>query len=319
MRTVSVGTTAIAPALRPRVDRLTAPRAISANRPDVVVASSLAALSSSWNALRGSTRLICHVHELDGVAERVLPEACRQDALAAVTRFVAAGPAVQAMLVERWGIEAGRVATIDEFIDPPPPGDPDPRPVRRAAGAGDGDALVVAVGAIGPRKGVDYFVDTVAALRDQVPRIHGAWVGGGPDHPSWGETEHDIAQAGLGGRVRLIPTVSDARPFLAAADVVLTTAREDPYPLVVLEAGAAGTAVAGFTSGGVGSMMADAGLDDSLADVGDVIGLADVVSSMCASRPERERRANVLGEWVRSTHLTHHLAPRLWETIVEVA
>jgi glycosyltransferase involved in cell wall biosynthesis len=316
-RTVASGIGAVRPGVRYRLEVVTSPRAIASGAPDVVVAGSLAALSATVAATGRGTKVVCHVHELDGVAERVLPpQPEERDALlSCVARFVAAGGAVRTMLVDRWGIPDRLVVTVDEFIDPPRLDAPRAVEVQRPSTS----SLLVSAGAVGARKGTDFFVDLLATLPGGPGGPAGLWVGGEPSHPAWIEAEHDIEAAGLTRRVRLLPTVPDPTRYLAAADVFVTTAREDPYPLVVLEAAAAGTAVAGFASGGVAAMMADAGLDDSLVPVGDVISLADLVSAWCASPADRARRGRALSEWVSSSHLTSHLAPRLWDAIAEVA
>jgi glycosyltransferase involved in cell wall biosynthesis len=296
-------------------------RTIRSGRPDVVVASSLASLEPAVRATDGRCPVVCHVHELDAVADRVLPPAGadRDAILAAVARFVAAGPAVRSMLVDRWGIDAGRVDVVDEFIDLPAVADHEVARARAELGL-DPDAVVVAsAGMAGHRKGTDLFLDLVAAIGPHRAPPEAVWVGGDPSTGPWAEAVHDAEAAGLGDRVRLVPTRADALAIVATADVFVTTAREDPYPLVTLEAGALGLPVVGFAAGGFADLTADAGLPDAATAVGDVLGLAELVEVLLESQPERRRRGDALGAWVRSTHLTEHLAPRLWDSLSAAA
>jgi glycosyltransferase involved in cell wall biosynthesis len=319
---VALGLRAVWPRLPRRIEPLASSgRPIRATRPDVVVASSLAALEAAVHAVDGRCPVVCHVHELDGVAERILPApgAGRDALLAGVERFVAAGPAVRTMLVDRWGIASSRVEVVDEFIDLPVVGPEQVARARVELGIAADRILVASAGTLGPRKGVDLFLDTVALLTTHRTRPAAAWVGGDPAADSWSESVHDLSAPDLADQVHLLGTRSDARPLLAAADVFLTTAREDPYPLVVLEAGALGVPVAGFASGGFGHVAAEAGVPDTVVEVGDVLGLVDVVVPLLESTDERRRHGEALATWVRSTHLTPHLAPRLWDAIVDAA
>jgi glycosyltransferase involved in cell wall biosynthesis len=319
-RLAAAGLRSVRPRAEDRTDDPVIGRTVRTGRPDVVVAASLASLSATVRAVDGRAPLVCHVHELDGVAERVLPAGPRRvECLEAVSRFVAAGPAVARMLADRWSVRPERIAVVDEFIDRPDVTD-------AAAGAAraeldlDVDApLLVGCGAVGQRKGTDHFLATVASLGAAGGSPVAAWIGGDPSTPAWDEAARDLAAAGLERRVRLVATRPDARPWLAAADVFLTTAREDPYPLVALEAAALGTPVVGFASGGFADMVDAAGLEGAAVPVGDVLGLCDRLAPLLASAAERQRHGEQVRSWVLSTHLTEHLAPRLWDAIAEVA
>jgi glycosyltransferase involved in cell wall biosynthesis len=319
-RLVAAGVRSVRPGAPGWLDLPAPGRAIRSHRPDVVVAASLASLDATVRAVGGRVPIVCHVHELDGVGDRVLPPGPRRhEALGAVARFVAAGPAVARMLVERWSIPAEHVVVVDEFVDRPHIGDHEVAAARAELDLDPGTPLVVGCGAPGPRKGTDHFLSTVAALPRGATGPVAAWIGGDRSSAAWDEAERDVAAARLGGRVHLVASRPDARPWLAAADVVLTTSREDPYPLVALEAAALGTAVVGFASGGFADAAAAAELAEDAVAVGDVLALADRLAPLLASKTESRRRGAQFRSWVLSTHLTEHLAPRLWDAIAEVA
>ena len=63
--------------------------------------------------------------------------------------------------------------------------------------------------------------------------------------------EHDMEVLGLSDRMVWVDEVEDPSPFLAAADLLLMTSREDPQPLVPLEAALLGTPTVGFELGGL--------------------------------------------------------------------
>ncbi len=278
---------------------------------DVVVANTLVALpvAAGLARRRRHTRLVCHVHELDGVAQRVLGDPQRQARLLdAVSCFIAAGPAVGTMLTRRWGIADRRVRVVDPWVDDAP------APDRDEAAAPGAAPVVLAIGSMHHRKGPDRFVDLMSLLSRHALAPQGVWVGASGPGPVLDETRADIARMGT-PRVQLVEEVEDIGPLLRSADLVVSTSLEDPYPLALLEAAAAGTPVAGFAAGGLGAMLDAVGQSDALVPVDDVVGLADVVAGLLEHPDELRRRGRDLAEWVRRTHSSEHLAPRWWAAV----
>jgi glycosyltransferase involved in cell wall biosynthesis len=62
--------------------------------------------------------------------------------------------------------------------------------------------------------------------------------------------ESDVVRLGLAGRVHFVDELSDPADLFAAMDVLCVTSREDPYPLVMLEAASLGVPVVSFDNGG---------------------------------------------------------------------
>jgi glycosyltransferase involved in cell wall biosynthesis len=279
---------------------------------DTVLANTLAALPAAAAACGDSARLVCWVHELDGVADRVLPPGSGRDAIVArVDRFLAAGPAVVDMLVGRWGVAPGRVVRADPFVDDPTDG---PRPAGESARAAP---LLLGVGAIGARKGTDRFVDLLASWPDGPDAPRGRWVGGDAASPAAAEARADIGAAGIGHRLELTGEVSDTAAHLDQARALVSVAREDPFPLAVLEAGVRGLVVAGTDSGGLSSLLADAGCADLVVGPGDLLGLRRVLDGLL-SDPDRAATAGAaLRGLVRDRHVTERAAPVVWSAVLD--
>ena len=115
---------------------------------------------------------------------------------------------------------------------------------------------MLAVGAMNRRKGPERFVDLMALLARRADAPVGVWLGGDAGSVVWSEIADDVRRSGVHESIRLIPAVVDPLSYLAAADVVVSTAIEDPYPLAVLEAAALGVPVVGFDSGGLAQVFA---------------------------------------------------------------
>lgn len=291
----------------------------------IVVANTLASLSTAkLLADRSSTptmtaRLVCHVHELDGVAQRVLPASIndRSSLLDAVDRYIAASEAVAVMLVDRLGIAATKVTVIEEFIERP---NPLPASVTAARKHMSGDSnrpVILNVGAMSHRKGTERFVDLMSTLKDHPSRPIGVWLGGERSSSVWLEMEQDVASSDLDDSMLMLPNVDDSARYFAAADLVVSTAIEDPFPLSALEAAAASRAVVGFESGGVIDMLSAVGHPELIVPIGDTLGMSAVVATLLENHQSRELIGSQLSDWVSSTHLVQHMAPVLWRVVTQ--
>lgn len=306
-------------AMLPEVPRAVGPRRPGGRRRRVVVANTLAALpagvrSAGWS--RRSSRLVVHVHELDGVAARLLGAERRQALSRRVDRWIATGPSVTEMLTERWGIPAALVETIDPWVESTQgSGGVDGADVAAPPGGSSSAPVILSVGALNHRKGPSLFVDLMQLLSSHPSSPVGCWVGGSGDGPVAAELAADIARTGLGHRLRHQPEVASVRHALGTARVVVSTALEDPFPLAVLEAGAAGVPVVVFDSGGAGHLLRAAGLEDSVVEVGDLCGLSRSVARLLDDEADARRRGQVLAEHVRRHHAEEDLASRWWSAV----
>ncbi|TDE16559.1 glycosyltransferase family 4 protein [Dyadobacter psychrotolerans] len=101
------------------------------------------------------------------------------------------------------------------------------------------DAIVVGgCGNAEWRKGNDIFnwiAKSVIKTTTPLP-VYFVWVGAGPQHEIYELIESDIRQMGLSDRIILIPPTPQALDYINRFDILLLSSREDPYPLVVLEA-----------------------------------------------------------------------------------
>jgi glycosyltransferase involved in cell wall biosynthesis len=296
-------------------------RAIAAS--EIVVANTLASLRTARLLAERSAQdgkpadLVCHVHELDGVAERVLPASLgvREQLLSSVDRFAAASEAVAAMLVDRMGISASRVTVIEEFIEAPCPSSRAIAVARQRMVGEVNRPVILNVGAMSHRKGPERFVDLMSTLVAHPSLPIGVWLGGERGSSVWLEMEHSIAASALQDCVVLLASTEDSASYIAAADLVVSTAIEDPFPLSVLEAGAASKAVVSFESGGVIDMLRAVGHAELLLPIGDTLGMSAAVATLLDNPTNRKLIGTQLAEWVTATHLVEHIAPALWQVV----
>jgi len=190
---------------------------------------------------------------------------------------------VSADLVDRMADLGARVGGVAVIPAPPPrPATRGRRAVRAELGVPDGTALLVVVARLAPQKDLGLLVD---ALVD--PALEGvdllvAVAGEGPE------------RAGLERRVvdeqvpvRLLGARDDVPDLLAAADVVVSTARWEGQPIGLQEALHAGAAIVATDVGGTAAVLGDAAV---LVPGGDAAALADGIRLLVTDPAERERR-----------------------------
>ncbi|WP_080056074.1 glycosyltransferase family 4 protein [Spirosoma aerolatum] len=115
------------------------------------------------------------------------------------------------------------------------------------------DALIVGgCGNAEWRKGNDLFVSIARQVISRYTgkqSIHFVWVGM-PKGTLHDDIWLDIRKAGLADRVHLIPPTPEVLRYTSRFDVFVLCSREDPYPLVVFEAGLSGVPVVCFDGAG---------------------------------------------------------------------
>jgi glycosyltransferase involved in cell wall biosynthesis len=269
----------------------------------LVVANTLAAWEPAAT-VRHRSALVCWVHELDGVAEQLVARSRRAALIAQTDRYVAIGRHVQAMLIDRWGIDPGRVTVVDSFTGPPD----DAAAPRSGPGRG---LRILGAGSVVPRKGVDAFVSTIANLDRPLGPGEAAWVGGPLDGPFAQLVRCDRAAAGLDATLLLPGPVPSVAPWWPLDGVVLHPAREDPSPLVVLEASQRAIPVVTWESGGAADLVEAAGLGELVAPYGDLLGLAERVDALLAD-PDRRRAAGRAMQLAAVDRTVAVGAPAVW-------
>lgn len=220
-------------------------------RPDVVVVHGAGAWPV-WASLERATArpwLALHLHELSIGVRRSVPTALlgelasRPDAIAMVCQPDAAlhdllGPRARAVSI---------VPGCTDEEDGPPRSPSGPTSAsRRGAGA----PAVVAVGEAGWRKGTDRFLALARQLTAPTPAPELLWIGAEPG-PGWAwSVDADLP-------VRWTGALDDPWAVVPEGSVLAIPSREDPLPLVALEAGIRGLPVVAAATGGLPSLLAE--------------------------------------------------------------
>jgi glycosyltransferase involved in cell wall biosynthesis len=259
-----------------------------------------------------------------GAADAFPPErlAIEDRAVAEADRAVAECPQDREDLLLLYDADPAKVRIIPCGFDPEEFGPSDKREARAALGLDPGERVVLQLGRMVPRKGVDDAVRGVARLR----RDHGLdarllVVGGearDPDPaltPEIGRLQRVAQQEGIADRVTFTGSRDrhELRTYYAAADVFVTTPWYEPFGITPVEAMACGTPVVGSAVGGVKTTVRD-GVTGFLVPPKDPAALAARLGRLFtgpgllrAFGREAVRRARALYTWGRVARDLHAL------------
>jgi glycosyltransferase involved in cell wall biosynthesis len=129
---------------------------------------------------------------------------------------------------------------------------------------------ILMVGRLAPPKRPDLALHALAAVRRGIPDAELHVAGDGSLRP---EAERLAAQLGLEGAVRFLGNREDVPELLATAECALLASDYEGCPLAVVEAMAAGVAVAATKAGGTGELV-EPGRTGELGPKGEAAGLA---------------------------------------------
>jgi hypothetical protein len=198
--------------------------------------------------------IVCRAPELKAVVDDFCDTRAVYRALEFIDVFIAVSGVVRDFMTHELGIPSEKVVQIPGFYRPL--GEPaiSRGDIRRQLGVSESTFLVCGCGTISPRKGVDLFLKIAGSVYERSPGIDFGfvWVGGDTRSELGVELVALAKKRGLSSRLRFVGPRANPVDYFSASDVFALTSREDPFPLVVLEAASVGLPTVCF-DGPVGS------------------------------------------------------------------
>lgn len=213
--------------------------------------------------------VITHIHELSySIAQYSGPESTEQ-----LFRFsdtvVACSKAVAENLAKHGKPEI--IEVIHSFVNNDTilavSRDSDKAEIRKRFNLNPKYTWVCACGNADWRKAPDIFVQIAANVKNE--NIRFAWIGIKENDPLAGQLRYDAERFGLSDKIVWIEPTPEAVPLINAMDYFLLCSREDPFPLVMLEAALCKKPIFTFknTGGGDEFVEEDAGMRVNYLDV----------------------------------------------------
>lgn len=224
---------------------------------------------------------ITYVHELEGSVSQMSNPGALKLVKEYTGVFWAGSEAVKSFLTKKLAIDSDRIQVHYSSL---------PVVDRRGAdfaagktnlltsyGWEDCSILIGVLAAAESRKGFDLFFPLVSVYFSLFPESRAGFVWKGVGNRSldaW--NRHDLEKSGLGSRVRLVQHGKDNLEMMSCIDIHLLLSREDPYPLVVMEAASFGVCTICFeNAGGAPEFVGnDAGY---CLPYGDLVGMARAI------------------------------------------
>jgi glycosyltransferase involved in cell wall biosynthesis len=260
--------------------------ALPADTPIVIDGLAFGVLPEAGQTLSASHVVVALVHHplaleagLDASTAASL-HASERDALAAAHHIIVTSTPTARVLVADYGVGAEKVTVVEPGTD------------RGAVGArgGNSTVMLLAVGAVVPRKGYDVLVAALAEIPELDWRLVIAGdCGRSPD--TFRQLTADIARRGLAHRITFRGAVGtdEVSTLYANSDLFVLPSRFEGYGMAYTEAIAHGLPVVGTTAGAIPSTVpAGAGV---LLPPDDVGALTATLRRLIENPAERERLA----------------------------
>jgi len=257
-----------------RLEQLVAGAVLLRHRPHVVYLNTVKSACYVRPALLLRRPVVLHVHELGLLASHTLRR-YRLGKLYHRVRLVACSAEVATSLSGVSGVAVHAITVIPSMVDGPRI---ESLARQRLGGAllpeGSHPVLVGACGLGNVGKGVDQWLTMARLVRDRATDldldVRFVWIGR-PDVEHLHDRLRDLE---LEAVVQFTGELENPYPVMAQVDVFTHPARQDSFPLVVLEAMALARPVVAFDVGGIPTQVGDAGI---VVPAGDVEAMAEAV------------------------------------------
>ncbi len=257
-------------------------RKIRSFNPDIIYSSTITN-GSILHALDFLNKpVVTHVHEMDYWINQ-FGEQNLQHNIEHTTKFILPAQAVKENLCSKHVAAPNKCVVIPEFINLKTGLD---KSLHERLGVSGKAILIAASGGEIWRKGKDLLVPIVINFFSKysgLDDIHFVWIGGEMTH----ELNHDLENSGYIDRIHFIEHLPNAQQYFGSLYLFLMLSREDPFPLVNIEAASRGVPVICFDrSGGTPEFINDRA--GAVVPYLDIAAMADKILELLADRGKRD-------------------------------
>ncbi|MDW7695819.1 glycosyltransferase family 4 protein [Flammeovirgaceae bacterium SG7u.111] len=166
--------------------------------------------------------------------------------------IIAVAEAVKTNLIANHQVPASKIHVCYGAIPPPKPISQNKSSLKKSLGISEHDFVIGGCGSLIWRKGYDLFIQTAKLAKDLHPTANFKflWVGGKENSNAMLEAQRELELLELVDRVIFQPSIPNVEDYYQLMDVFFMTSREDPFPLVNLEAASFGLPIICFDKSG---------------------------------------------------------------------
>ena len=301
------------PTFKKRIQTSTVRSIVESFNPDIIYFNTSATLPLVLEVpLLKKYKRICHVHELEYSIRKYAGKSAFREAIPFVDIIICASQAVANNLVNAYGADLAKQVVIPEPIDVQSFSQTVTVNIREKLGIGASDFVVVGSGSFDWRKAPEIFIQIASMVNKLSSKIQFIWVGKLDDHQSF-MVQNDLAKLNLSESVHFVGMQLNPRDYFNSSDVFLLTSREDPFPLVCLEAAACRRPIVCFEdAGGMPEFVRDdAGIVVPYLDLEKVV---EVIIKLSRDRELCESLGQKAKERVYECDIAN-IGPRIWEVL----
>ncbi len=207
--------------------------------------------------------LFAHIHELEFSIQLYSQKNDRDFLFKNATKIIACSKAVAENIIENHGVSAQKTEVIHSFVDNESIlnriENTDNQAIKQKHNLPETGFLIGGCGNAEWRKGIDVFLQVInQILNTSNENCHFVWIGVKKEGDYYEQISYDIAKMGIGDKITFIEQTPDAVELINCLDIFTIVSREDPFPLVMLEAALAQKTMIGFDkTGGCSEFIED--------------------------------------------------------------
>ena len=259
--------------------------------------------------------IITYVHELEmGIQQYTKPEFF-QNVIALSSSYIACADSVKQNLIQNYSINPTLIKVLPSLL-------PESAlkynlnillndKLRQQYSIPLDAFLIGGMGTVDLRKGVDVFLQVANKLK-QNQNVYFLWVGGQDTETDYKNFQIDKSRLGL-KNVIFQKSVENPLDFMSIFDVFFVSSREDPYPLVVLEAAMLSKPIICFDKAGGAKDF----VEDDCGAVVEYLNVDSVVEKMVELKENPSLREQI-GVNARKKVLERHNQEKAFQTFVEI-
>lgn len=255
--------------------------------------------------------ILSYIHELEMGTKFYTTAAEVEEVIKNSDGYLTASEGIKTHLIENLLINKSKIVTIPSYI---------PSNKKTAVNKSDARAsfTVGAVGTIDWRKGAEIFILIAKSVFQKRPAsdIRFIWKGAACEIER-DRLNYDITKLDLTKKVSFLGPSDDIQSFYSEIDLFFLTSREDPYPLVILEAADMSIPSICFENAGGAQEFVKASQGGSVISYLDIDASADEILFYYDNPDHRENRGENAKKWLCATHQNPAYVSRSFEEALE--
>ena len=294
--------------------------AFAGENPDLIYANTVVAGEYLPSLEFLGAPVVTHIHELEKSIRKFASANGLLSTLRLSEKFIAASEPVAENLIANHGVNPKRIETTCSFIQPSQreSGETGRAHARGLLRLGAEEVAIFACGTRDWRKAPDLFVEAAAGvLARGISNFRFFWIGAAVTDQYPG-LEPSLVGRGLDRHVTFLGEKESPRDYFPGGDVFLLPSREDPFPLVCLEAADCGLPTICFSdAGGMPDFVEnDAGI---VVPFEDVEAMAGALARLIENRGERERLGSTARRKLHERHTSEVAMPAIFRAMRDTA